>query len=108
MPTKGSFSKELEEVDDSERVTKKFNFAFLQSILDYSKLFGLENIYYLFWNYTGTVDLEMGPHNTSSTQPQNRSFHVVERRRTTTKFTRTKNGRAGRAKQFFIVKHCNL
>ena len=46
---------------------------------------------------------------TSSTQLQNRSFHVVERTRTSTKCQKMKNARAERAKiLFFIVKYANL
>ena len=46
---------------------------------------------------------------TSSTQLQNRSFHVVERTRTTSKCQKIKNARAKRAKiLFFIVKYANL
>ena len=46
---------------------------------------------------------------TSSTQLQNRSFHVVERTRTSTKCPNLKNARAKRAKiLFFIVKYANL
>ena len=46
---------------------------------------------------------------TSSTQPQNRSFHVVERTRTSSKCQKEKNARAKRAKiLFFIVKYANL
>ena len=46
---------------------------------------------------------------TSSTQLQNRSFHVVERTRTSTKCQKMKNARAKRAKLlFFIVKYTNL
>ena len=42
---------------------------------------------------------------TSSTQLQNRSFHVVERTRTSAKFQKMKYARAKRAKiLFFIVK----
>ena len=42
---------------------------------------------------------------TSSTQLQNRSFHVVERTRTSSKCQKMKNARAKRAKiLFFIVK----
>ena len=45
---------------------------------------------------------------TSSTQLQNRSFHVVERTRTSSK-CQMKNARAKRAKiLFFIVKYANL
>ena len=45
----------------------------------------------------------------SSTQLQNRSFHVVERTRTSTKCQKMKNARAKRAKiLFFIVKYANL
>ena len=46
---------------------------------------------------------------TSSTQLQNRSFHVVERTRTSSKCQKVKNARAKRAKiLFFIVKYANL
>ena len=46
---------------------------------------------------------------TSSTQLQNRSFHVVERTRTSTKCQKMKSARAKRAKiLFFIVKYANL
>ena len=46
---------------------------------------------------------------TSSTQLQNRSFHVVERTRTSTKCQKMKNARAKRAKiLFFIVNYANL
>ena len=46
---------------------------------------------------------------TSSTQLQNRSFHVVERTRTSKKCQKMKNARAKRAKiMFFIVKYANL
>ena len=46
---------------------------------------------------------------TSSGQLQNRSFHVVERSRTSAKCPKMKNARAKRAKVlFFIVKYANL
>ena len=46
---------------------------------------------------------------TSSTQLQNRSFHVEERTRTSTKCQKMKNTRAKRAKILFsIVKYANL
>ena len=46
---------------------------------------------------------------TSSTQLQNRLFHVVERTRTSTKCQKMKNARAKRAQiLFFIVKYANL
>ena len=46
---------------------------------------------------------------TSSTQLQNRSFHVVERTRTSTKCQKMRSARAKRAKiLFFIVKYANL
>ena len=46
---------------------------------------------------------------TSSTQLRNRSFHVVERTRTSTKCQKRKNARAKRAKiLLFIVKYANL
>ena len=46
---------------------------------------------------------------TSSTQLQNRSFHVVERTRTSSKCQKMKYARAKRAKRlFFTVKYANL
>ena len=46
---------------------------------------------------------------TSSTEMQNRSFHVVERTRTSSKCQKMKNARAKRAKiLFFTVKYANL
>ena len=46
---------------------------------------------------------------TSSTQRQNRSFHVAERTRTSSKCQKMKYARAKRAKiLFFIVKYANL
>ena len=46
---------------------------------------------------------------TSSSQLQNRSFHVVERTRTSTKCQKMKNARAKRANLlFFTVKYANL
>ena len=46
---------------------------------------------------------------TSSTQLQKRSFHVIERTRTSSKCQKMKNARAKRAKiLFFIVKCANL
>ena len=46
---------------------------------------------------------------TSCTQLQNRSFHVVERTRTSSKCQKMKNARAKRAKLlFFTVKYANL
>ena len=46
---------------------------------------------------------------TSSRQLQNRSFHVVERTRTSSKCQKMKNARAKHAKiLFFIVKYSNL
>ena len=46
---------------------------------------------------------------TSSTHLQNRSFHVVERTRTSSKCQKMKNVRAKRAKiLFFILKYANL
>ena len=45
---------------------------------------------------------------TSSTQLQNRSFHVIERTRTSSKCQKMKNACAKRAKiLFFIVKYAN-
>ena len=45
---------------------------------------------------------------TSSTQLQNRSFHVVERTKTSATCLKIKNARAKRAKLlFFIIKYAN-
>ena len=45
----------------------------------------------------------------TSTEPQNKSFHVVDRTRTAAKCTKMKNARAKRAKLLiFIVKYANL
>ena len=47
--------------------------------------------------------------NKNNTQLQNRSLHVVERTRTSSKCQKTKNARAKRAKiLFLIVKYANL
>ena len=46
---------------------------------------------------------------TSSTQLQNKSFHVVERMRTSSKCQKLRNARVKRAKMlFFIDKYANL
>ena len=46
---------------------------------------------------------------TSSRQLKNRSFHVVERTRTSSKCQKKKNARAKRAQMlFFVVKYANL
>ena len=65
----------------------------------------------LNWNQgLGQTKLNICQHMlTSSTQLQNRSFHVVERTRTSSKYQKMKNARGKRAKiLFFIVKYANL
>ena len=67
----------------------------------------------LIWNQRlghKKTKLDNGHHMlTSSTQLQNRSFHVVERTRTSSQCQKRKNTRAKRAKiLFFIVKYANL
>ena len=72
------------------------------------------NILELNWNqrleHIKKTKLNMCHHMlTSSTQLQNRSFHVVERTRMSSKCQKTKNARAKRAKTLFlIVKYANL
>ena len=45
---------------------------------------------------------------TSSTQPQNRSFHVVERTRTSAKCPKMENARAKRAKLLFFLSNMQI
>ena len=53
--------------------------------------------------------LNIGRHMfTSSTQLQNRSFHVVERTRTSSKCQKMKNARAKRAKIMFFIVICKF
>ena len=97
----------------SENVTS----AFLQSFCNYSKSFMVEKcvltLLELNWNQRlghRRTKLNICHHMlTSSTQLQNRSFHVVERTTTSSKCRKMKNARAKRAKLlFFIVKYANL
>ena len=62
----------------------------------------------MYWNYIGMSGLEVRKNKalTSSIQPQNRSFHVVERTKTTAKCRKMKNARAKRAN--LMVKYANL
>ena len=104
----GSLSKH--DVDGSESVIWKCNFAFLQSFFTYFKVIILEKCVQAIleigpsaWDIRGHLML------TSSTQLQNRSFHGVERTRNSSKWQKMKNARAKRAKiLFFIVKYANL
>ena len=109
----GSSSKH--NVDGSENVTWKCNFAFLQSFFNYSKSLCLKKcvltILELNWNQRlghKKTKLNICHHMlTLSTQLQKRAFHVVERTRTSSKCQKIKN--AKRAKiLFFIVKYANL
>ena len=107
------------EFDRSENFIWKRIFAFLPSFFNYSKSLCLKKkwvltILELNWNQRlGHKKTKLNIcHDmlTSSTQLQNRSFHVVERTRTSSKFQKNvKNARAKRAKiLFFIVKYANL
>ena len=64
----------------------------------------------LNWNQRLGQDKDICLHMlTSSTQLQKRSFHVIERKRTSSKCQKMKNARAKRAKILsFIVKYANL
>ena len=95
----------------------KIDFAFLQSFFNYSNSLCLKKcvltIQELNWNQLlghKRTKLYICHHMlTSSTQLQNRSFHVVERTRASSKCQKMKNARAKRAKNtFFIVKYANL
>ena len=112
--TLGSLSKH--DVDESENVIWKSD-AFLQPFFQLFKLLMLEKcvltILELNWNqrlrHKKTKLNICHSMLTSSTQLQNRSFHVVERTRTSTKCQKMKIARAKCAKiLFFIVKYANL
>ena len=107
----GSLSKH--DVDRSENVIWKCNFTFLQSFL--FKVTMLEKcvLTVLELNYNQRnqrTKLNICHHMlTSSTHLQNRSFHVVERTRTSSKCQKIENARAKRVKiLFFILKYANL
>ena len=97
----------------SESVTSRFgnHFSIIQS--HYAWKF-CSNYPELNWNQLSghkKTKLNICHYNmlTSSTQLENRSFHVVERTRTSAKCQKMKNARAKRAKiLFFIVKYANL
>ena len=102
-----------------ENVTWKCNFVFLPSFLNYSLVVSLPKWVLtildpeLNWNQpfrNKTTKMNICHHmRTSSTQPQNRSFHVVERTRTSTRCLKMKNALAKRAKLLcFTVKYANL
>ena len=113
-PLIGSLRKH--DVDGSENVIWKCNFSFPQSFLNYSKSSRLQNvltIQELNWNQRfrdKKTKLNICHHVlTSSSQLQNRSFHVVERTRTSEECAKMKTARAKRAKLlFFVVKYANL
>ena len=106
----GSLSKH--DVDGSENVIGKCNFS-SAIIFQLFKLFMLEKCFLtileLNWNQRlghKRTKLNICRHMlTSSTQLQNRSFHVVERTRTSSKCQKMKNARAKRAKILF---HCQI
>ena len=105
-------------VDGNESLIWKCNFAFLQSFLNYSKssLFAkcVLIILKLNWNQRfrgNTTKLNICHHiHTSSTQLQNlnRSFHVVERTRTSSKCSKMKNAHTKRAKRVFRCQICKF
>ena len=104
----GSLSKR--DTDDNENVIGRHNFAFLQSFLSYSSRYACKmcsTILKLYWNQrfrSKKTKLNICHHMlTSSTQLQNRSFHVVKRKRTALKCQILKNARARRAKLLFFV-----
>ena len=107
------------DANDSEDVIWKCNFAFPQSFLNYSKSLCLQDVFWkilkLNWNQRlrsrdKTIKWNIYHHMfTLFTQLQNRSFHVVERTRTSAKFQNMKTARPKRAKLlFFIVQYVNL
>ena len=110
----GSLSKQ--DVDYSEDITWKCNFAFLQLFLNYSVITLAKcvlTILELNWNqrFRGKkTKLNICRHMlTLSTQLLKRSFRVEERTRTSAKCQKMKYARAKRAKLlFFIVKYANL
>ena len=110
----GSLSKH--DVDGNENFIWKCNFAFLQSFFNYSVIMlekCLLTVLELIWNQRlGHKKTKINICHrmlTSSTQLQNRSFHVVEKTRTSSKWQKMNNARAKRAKiLFFIVKYANL
>ena len=75
------------DVDGSENVIWKCNFAFLQSFLNYSKSLRLQNVFFREKKTKLNICHHMV---TSSTQLQNRSFHVAERTRTSAKCQKLK------------------
>ena len=110
----GSVSKH--DVDGSENIWK-CNFAFLQLFFNHSNSFYFKKcaLTILELNCNQRLGHKKTKLNichhmlTSSTQLQNRSFHVVERTRTSSKCQKMKNARAKRAKiLFFVVRYANL
>ena len=86
------------DVDGSENVIWKCNFAFLQSFLNYSKSLRLKKGVLTIWelNWNQRFGVKKTKLNicyrmvTSSTQLQNRSFHVAERTTTSAKCQKLK------------------
>ena len=96
---------ELKQTRRRRKRERHLKIAFPQSFFNYSKS--------LNWNQLlghKRKKLNICHHIlASSTQLQNRSFHVVERTRTSSKCQKVKYARAKRAKiLFFIVKYANL
>ena len=108
----GSLNKQ--HVDGSENIIWKCNFAFLQSIFQSHYAWKcVLTILELNWNQRWghkKTKLNICHHMlTSSTQLQNRSFHVVEWTTTSSKCQKMKKARAKLVKiLFFIVKYANL
>ena len=102
-------------LDRTENVSWKCNLMFLQSFLSDSKSSFLQNVFYLSWNWIGTSASEVRMHDIChhvlkwSTQLQNRSFHIIEKTRTSVKCPKIKNAHAKCAKLlFFLIKFPNL
>ena len=107
----GSLSKD--DFDDSENVIWNVTSRFFNNVTVFALPKCVLTILELNWNqrfWDNKTKWNICHHMlTSSTQLQNRSFHVVERTRTSSKCQKKKNTRAKRAKiLFFIVKYANL
>jgi len=100
----------------SENITSRYIFRSRRSrFCNHSSVIHCHYACKMCYNYPGTkLEPALQKSNichhilTSSTQLQNRSFHVVERTRTSAKCQKTKNARAKHAKLLFvIVKYAN-
>ena len=113
VKTMGSLSKH--DVDGSENVIWKCNFSFDNHFSIIPTCYAWKCVpAILQFNWTQALGCKKTKLNichhmlTSSTQLQNRSFHVVERTRTSSKCQKMKNARAKRAKiLLFNIKYAN-